>query len=473
MINRILIRIKVVQMLYSYLLTRTDFKLMEAPAPAAGPDRQFAYTVYVDLLLLLLELGGRAGLRAQKHPQLQVDKKLATSKVPSALAQDSTVRKFIADDGAVTAKNRETLNELYDKIIASEAYRDFKRHRSATLAQEVAMWQAVFQTIVLRDKGYLANLRQMPDFTTVGLNQGMQMFIETLDSYKDSTEGYRTALADLERSLDKAYQLYLSFFGLIVELTKEEAQRIENGKAKFLATADDLNPNMRLVENRFSARLAEDERIQKAIEKSPINWETEVSLINKLLQSIKDSELYKDYMSSPQSDYAADCEFWREALRTIVFPSDELLESLENNSVFWNDDLQIMGTFVLKTIRQSTINPDEPIKVLTKYKDEEDAHFGAELFEATVKNQVEYRQYIDKFINSDTWDPERIAFMDIVTLEAAIAELVNFPNIPLAVTLNEYINIASAYSTAKSGQFINGILYNVVNMLKENGTIVK
>ena len=131
-----------------------------------------------------------------------------------------------------------------------------------------------------------------------------------------------------------------------------------------------------------------------------------------------------------------------------------------------------MGTFVLKTIKQFANNGEKTL-LLPQYKDEEDKQFGDILFTNAIKDSDIYRQYIDKFVNGGQWDPERLAFMDIIIMTTAIAEMIKFPLIPIPVTLNEYIEIANNYSTAKSGQFINGILYSVINYLKEEGILNK
>ena len=160
------------------------------------------------------------------------------------------------------------------------------------------------------------------------------------------------------------------------------------------------------------------------------------------------------------------------------------MEMIENKSVYWNDDLAIMGTFTLKTIKQmanteqdcSALTPEELgrlVELLPVYKNREDEAFGPTLFEGAIKNRDEYRQYIDRFINDSQWDPERLAFTDIVILITAITELIAFPSIPVPVTLNEYIEIANYYSTARSGQFINGVLFSIVNYLKEQGKLLK
>lgn len=472
MINRILIRMKVVQMLYSYLLTRTDFKIEPAPeSPSA--DKKFAYSVYIDLTLTLLELSGYPAVNGRRKGILDVEKKLQKSRVAAALATDDIVKQFILKGNNDITALLPVLQQVADKIADSSAFKDYKKRRSPSLAEEVQMWSSVFETIVVRDKDFIEALRSADGFTASGMEQGVELFVRTLNSYRDTQGDYATSCANLERSLDQAYQLYISFFGLITALTREEERRLDSAKTKFLATADELNPNLRFIENQFAYRIGESEELQTMLEKCPINWDTEIALLNKLLAEIKSSEVYAKYMEQPVTDYVSDCDLWRELLRTVIFTSDDLLEVLEDKSVFWNDDLQIMGTFVLKTIRQSAAAPEEPVRFLDKYKDEEDAEFGADLFVSAVKHREEYRDYIYSMINSDSWDPERLVFMDIVIMIAAITELVDYPNIPLAVTMNEYVEIANDYSSPKSGQFINGILFNIVNMLRDKGIVMK
>ena len=107
------------------------------------------------------------------------------------------------------------------------------------------------------------------------------------------------------------------------------------------------------------------------------------------------------------------------------------------------------------------------------FKDEEDAKFPNQLFDDVVKNEDKYNEYIDKFVNTKSWDADRVAFMDRVILQTAISEYLNFPKIPSTVTLNEYIEIAKQYSSSKSGVFVNGILDSVIKYLKKEYKLVK
>lgn len=474
MINRILIRLKVVQMLYSYMLTRTEFKVEARPDNAdISPDRRFAYQTYIDLLMLLLEITGNDTHSPGQPSAVVTDPRMAKSRLGAALAADSEVRRLIFQNASDIDALRPLAQHLHDKVAASTAFGDFARKRKTDMGLEVAMWSAVIPTTITKDQQLMRAMQALPGYTLKGLRMGEDMLLETLRSQYAGRAQYANAREDLEKSLDKAYELYMSIFALMVELTREQERRIDTAKEKHLATAEERNPNMRFVNNKFIEKLVECDVLTKFCDENKVSWEGDIVLVNSLLEAITGSELYREYMEAEDNDFAADCDFWRNALRTIVFTNDEFAETLENKSVFWNDDLQIMGTFALKTIKQAALHPDSPIEMLPKYKDEEDARFGDELFCDTVEHHEEYRAYIDRFINTGSWDPERMAFMDIIVMLTAISELINYPKIPLAVTMNEYIEIANDYSTGKSGQFVNGILFNVVGALRQEGRIIK
>ena len=191
-----------------------------------------------------------------------------------------------------------------------------------------------------------------------------------------------------------------------------------------------------------------------------------------VLRAIMASEIYQEYMEFPATDFKNDCEFWKNIYKSVIFINPDFLEALEEKSVFWNDDLDTIGTFVLKTVKR--IEDKQAFdSIMDTYKDEEDAKFGAELFADVVNNKIEYREYISNALDRKLWDSDRLAFMDIVILMTAIAEILNFPKIPLSVSINEYVEIAKAYSTRKSGQFVHGVLASVLKTLKEQGILLK
>lgn len=279
------------------------------------------------------------------------------------------------------------------------------------------------------------------------------------------------ALKELRKSLDKAYELYHYLLLLPVELTRLQELRIDNARNKYLPTPEDLNPNMKFVENRFVAKMRQSEMMQEFLKTTPLSWRKNDIYLRLTLDKILNSDIYKAYMETPQSDLASDCELWKDLMKKVIFPDDELCDVLEEESVYWNDDLETIGTFVLKTIRRFA--DDGYDKLLPQFKDEEDSRYSERLFRNAAEHESEYMALIDKFVVKDSWDTERLAFMDVVILLAAIAEVENEPSVPTKVTLNEYIEISKYYSTTKSGAFVNGILNSIINYLKKEGLLNK
>ncbi len=478
MINRVLIRIKVVQLLYSYFLTRSEFKIESAPESPASRDKRYAHTLYLDMLLLLLELGGiKVGQRELPlaMSKLGTDKHLKGNRMATALASDNNLHAVVMRGNSNIADFDDVAPGLYEAILKSAAYRSYSKLQERNLKEDVAFWVTVLKTMVKDNPQVIEAARRNPDFTMVGFEQGVDKVIDTLENFSDNRmllPGARKALKD---SLDKAYELYHSLLLLSVEITRMQERRLDAARHKYLPTPEDLNPNMKLVDNPLPRLLAENPDMQAYLKDNKgASWADDEMLIRSFLDAILRSKIYQDYIAKETTTFAEDIDFWRSVYRHIILPSDELSEALENKSLYWNDDLQIMGTFTLKTIKQiANTGGEGNVRLLPQYKDEEDARFGEELFKYAVENRETYREYIDRFINEKHWDTERLAFMDIVIMLTAIAELLNFPSIPLAVTLNEYIEIANYYSTPRSGHFINGILYSVITYLKEQGLLSK
>ena len=476
MINRILIRIKVVQMLYSYLLTRSEFRILP-PAERNTRDARYAYKVYLQTLLLILKLTG------QKLGAFDVDvvtsgpsalKALAKGDIAGALAVNCDLREAVVKHEVSIQDFAHILQYLVDEIAESAIYKEFSRKRKREINDEVDVWAVVIETIFARDDRFKDACRRSDEFTIAGFNRGLEMAIATIKDYSDIKATLFNARRSLSASLEESYRLYVALMALPIEITRLRREQLETARDKYLPTADDLNPNLKFIDNKFVEAIC-DESLEKEFSTAAIKEQTDYYLVKKLLDDILASQIYQDYMESKESSLEQDCEFWRNVMKDIIFNCDELSETLENKSIFWNDDLNIVGQFVLKTIRRaaSAKEGEVAVKLMPMFKDEEDAEFGERLFVSAVDHYKEYRSIIDRFINKAQWDTERIAMMDIVVMVVAITEIMDFPLIPIPVSFNEYIEIANYYSTPRSGQFINGTLYSVINYLKDEGRLHK
>ena len=281
-----------------------------------------------------------------------------------------------------------------------------------------------------------------------------------------------TAKKELTKSLDKSYELYNALLKLMIELTDVQDLRLDEAKHKFLPTGEDLNPNMRFVENEFVKRLRADQTLADFVDDKKINWRDDELFVRLLLDKILRSEEYQEYMEMPKTSLVRDGEVWYQLMKKVVLPDENLLEHLQSMSVYYtDDDLQIIGQFVMKTIRRFEDEEAQPI--LPQYKNDDDSKFGEQLFSKAVAEMEENNSYIDQFVKTEKWDVERIALMDRVVMCTALTEIRNYPSIPVNVSLNEYIELAKDYSTPRSGQFVNGILNAVVNKLRADKVIIK
>lgn len=277
--------------------------------------------------------------------------------------------------------------------------------------------------------------------------------------------------SELLFSLQKSYDLYHQFLLLIPHLTDIEQKRLDLRKHRRLATEEDKNPNTRFINNRLSAQLETNEQLSSFLTEKGSIWMEESGLVKKLLEQIIDSDLYKDYLES-EDNYTSDKDFWRQAFKKFICSNEEIAEFLEDRSIYWNDDIEIIETFVIKTIKRFDDTTDKRQALLPMFKDEEDREFAVSLLRQSILKAEEYNERINRHI-SKSWEFDRIANMDIYIMQMAIAETLTFPSIPVNVTINEYIDLAKVYSTPNSAFFINGTLDSIIKELKEEKVLLK
>ena len=289
--------------------------------------------------------------------------------------------------------------------------------------------------------------------------------------YQNGGKNLDTAEKELFFSLSKAYDMYNYLLLLMVEITKQAEKKLNAAKGKLLPTAEELYPNTKFVDNRFIAQLESNQQLLEFSQAQKKTWENESEFVKALCEKIMNTDIYKEYMARETSSYEEDRELWRKLYKRIIFNNEELDQVLEDQSLYWNDDKEIVDTFVLKTIKRFEEKNGPKQELLPEFKDEEDQDFARRLFRRTILNADYYRHLISE--NTRNWELDRVAFMDVVIMQIALAEILSFPNIPVSVSLNEYVEIAKLYSTPKSGSFINGTLDGIVNTLKAENKLTK
>ena len=288
--------------------------------------------------------------------------------------------------------------------------------------------------------------------------------------YQNGNRNMDNAEKELLISLSKAYDLYNYMLQLIVAVTEEARKRYDVEVARAQREGSEA-PSQRFAFNRFAVQLEENKMLNEWIEEKKSSWDDEVEFIRKQYTNIVDSEIYKEYMASEADGYEEDREVWRRLYKSFIMENDDLDALLEEKSLYWNDDKTIVDTFVLKTIKRFDPANKSNQELLPEYKDMEDRDFARKLFRATILNADQYQHYMSEA--SRNWDFSRLAYMDVVIMQIAIAELVTFPNIPATVTINEYVDLAKLYSTYRSGGYVNGMLDSIARYLIDNGIVMK
>lgn len=278
---------------------------------------------------------------------------------------------------------------------------------------------------------------------------------------------------ELILSINRAYDLYFQLLTLLPEIVAYAQERLDIGKLKQVPTYEDLHPNTKFVNNRVARLISESETIEEYCKKKKLSWKGQEDLARNIFQNLRTQPFYEEYMSSEKNSLQEDVAVVAKIYEWLLEEnsSSELLENiLEEYSVFWASDFGPIMVNVIKTVRGIRSQSKE-IKLLAEFREENDIEFAKKLFRASLRDLTELKDLISKYV--DNWDVERLSLLDIIILSVAITEMKTFSDIPVKVTLNEFIDIAKYYSSPNSPDFVNGILDKISQQMLEKGEIKK
>lgn len=293
----------------------------------------------------------------------------------------------------------------------------------------------------------------------------------TYSFFQNGSKSPQAAEKELLFSLAKAYDLYNYMLLLMIELNRMALRTLEMRKSRLRRLGDSTVLSTKFVDNRFMLQLESNSQLKEFSDNQKRSWADEEEFIRSLYKKIEESEFYQNYMKSPNCSYAEDREVWRLIYRNLICENEDLDTLLEDKSLYWNDDKAIVDTFVLKTINQFNEQSDASQPLLPEYRSEADKEFATRLIHRTLANSEYYQDLIAS--TTRRWELKRVALMDRVILQIALAEIISFPDIPVNVSINEYIEIAKMYSTPKSAGYINGTLDSIVRKLTEENKLLK
>lgn len=301
-----------------------------------------------------------------------------------------------------------------------------------------------------------------------------KMAIEYYNSYKNSSKNdFSYFRKNIVSGAENIFNLYLLLLLLPGEMADHEEtetslkqKSLTPGKTNHNESSGILNSNKIII------RLKQDTVLKDHSVKNKISWKKHSDIISDLFNNqVKKDKEYLKFREAVNRDPEEDRKFCIYLFRDLLFKNEAFNDFMESVDISWFEDSDVLKSMVLKTIKSLEINKQQ-IEFSSLSKNwPDDREFFCKIFETTVKNGKEYDEIIAQ--KSRNWDISRIASTDRIILKMAIGEMINFPGIPVKVTINEYIELSKNFSTPKSKKFVNGILDVVSNELLEKGIIKK
>jgi len=289
--------------------------------------------------------------------------------------------------------------------------------------------------------------------------------------YKSENESLSNVEKELLHSINKAYDLYHYLLLLPIELADYAEGKIQLAKQKHLASPEDLNPNTRFIDNSIIKLIRENDALKEYTEKNKISWGLYPDLIRNLYTKASAADYFQAYMNAPSSSFNDDKQLVINLLSRELEDFDDFYHLLEEQSIYWNDDLEFMLSMVVKTLKKFCETQPASTPLFPMYRSNDDEDYIKRLLRKVIQNHEENVKLIEEYTKN--WDVERIASMDILIMELALTEIKEFPSIPVKVSFNEYIEIAKYYSTDQSSTFINGVLDKVIQTLRKQKAFSK
>lgn len=301
--------------------------------------------------------------------------------------------------------------------------------------------------------------------------------IQTLYAYyNDGEKTPLTAKKELVRSFSNTYNLYMLLLDFVNQLTSYAEDQIADARARAKVTHTPFEPTLRFVENRFAQQVFVNRTLRQYVTQEKLSWDAGMSVVEDVYRKLMEAPFYKEYIAAEETNYEEDKKVWRKIFTDLLQDNEVFYAALEEleltlDATNWTTDADYIISFVIKTIKRFKEEAGEDQELLPMFDNEQEVAFAKDLLQAAIDHHDEYAVLIDSHLKN--WDASRIANMDRIILTTALAEIINFPEIALEISFNEYIELAKEYSSNKSHIFINGILNEIMHSLKQEGKVLK
>ena len=294
------------------------------------------------------------------------------------------------------------------------------------------------------------------------------LYASEISDFEDTKQHYK----NLSNSIHSIHDLYLLYISLLIEIFKKAVNKYKISHESVSGNISDIYSNEKFSKNQFLKQIFSNSRILELISsKGFINWDIDYKFINLIYDNIIHSDIYSTYLGHEKKSYKIDLKFVQDIFKEIIVTDEKFQSFVEEKNIYWMDDYPLVNTLLLKLFKNVTENSLGELFYFKLFSNIPDKKYFDDLANLSLKNFESNNQLINKYITN--WDLDRLAKIDLVIINLAITELINFKEIPIKVSLNEYIEISKDYSTEKSSLFINGILDKIVKDLVNNNSLIK
>lgn len=293
------------------------------------------------------------------------------------------------------------------------------------------------------------------------------------DFHNNSKKDINFIKKDMLEAVHKLSENYLLSLKLLVEfallskedVVKKEKRVSESGKKVF---ESELN----LFHNKAIQILNTNDALNNEFSRMAITWEHDILDVREWHRDIlKKSDFYKDYLQLAKPTFAEDVEVIDRICRQVILKSDAITSFMAERDLYWEENKSALKSMLKKSVKSLNEQTQHIELIELSANWEDDFQFFKDLFAYSVNNDEAYEQIVSNFAKN--WATERIASVDMIILKMAVSEMLNFPSIPIKVTINEYIELSKNYSTPKSKLFVNGMLDKISASLEKDGKIRK
>jgi N utilization substance protein B len=286
----------------------------------------------------------------------------------------------------------------------------------------------------------------------------------TLDSFNNEIKSGEASLI-LNQKIKQTQDLFFYLIHVIVSVARYAEVDAHQKASKHLPTESDLNISTKISGNELIWKIVENKDFETALKNGKFSERLPSSLLKKIYNSFVDTIEYKEYAEESSRDKKAERKILDFLFNQLLLPNEDFIQHIEEHFINWDDDAEVMQTLISSYFAK----PNESV-----FKDlftSEKIEFAKDLLRTVQEKQSYTLELIKPKLKN--WDAERIASLDMILLQMGICEFLYFDTIPTKVTINEYIDLAKAYSTPQSGQFINGLLDNIHKELMAENKIQK